>query len=45
MTQKGLQKDQLTIIYIITKSYYVFLNIYVVGQADQQNDKVCQESL
>ena len=27
----------------VLRNYYVFINIYVVGQGDQQNDKVGQE--
>ena len=34
---------KLTIIHILLRNYYVFINIYVVGQGDQQNDKVGQE--
>ena len=39
-----IKNDQHTIIHILLRNYYVFKNIHVVGQGDQQNDKVVQES-
>ena len=39
-----VKNDQLTIINILLRNYYVFINIYAVGQGDQQNDKDGQES-
>ena len=43
MTQKFSKRDQNTIIHILLTNY-VLLNIYVVGQGDQHNDKVGQKS-
>ena len=47
MLDKNYQKwpkiDQLVIIPYIIEKFFYFLNIYVVGQDDQPNDKVGQD--
>ena len=40
--QKGPQIDQLSIIHLLFKKFLWFFDFYVVGQGDQQNDKVGQ---
>ena len=41
---KVIKSDQHTIIHILLRNSLFFKNIYVVGQGDQQNDKVGQKS-
>ena len=45
MTQKLLKNYQLTIIHVLLRNYYVFLNIYVVGQGDQRTIKLVKKAL
>ena len=41
--KNGKKNNQLTVIHILLRNYYVYINIYVVGQGVQQNDKLGQE--